>query len=117
MLRSIAASLLEHGAGRHRLDDLAADEPARQLRVLHLLADGDAVPGADQLPQVLRRRLHRHAGERHAVAAGGERDLQDSGRQLGVLVEHLVEVAHPIEQDGVRMLRLHLAPVLEHRRS
>ena len=91
--------------------------PRASFGILDLLADGDPVPGADELPQVLGRGLHRHAGQRHAVAARGQRDLEDPGRELGVLVEHLVEVADPVKQDGLWMLRLHLAPVLEHRRG
>ena len=39
-------ALLHQRAGRHRLDHLAAHQPPGQLRVLHLLADGDAVAGA-----------------------------------------------------------------------
>ena len=108
-------ALLQHRARRHRLDHFAAHDALGELRVFHLLADRDAMPRADQLPQVLGRRLHRHAGERHAVAPGGERDAEHPRAQLGVVEEHLVEVAHPEEQDRVAMPRLDLA-VLQHQR-
>ncbi len=72
---------------------------------------------ADELPQIVGRGLDRHPGERHAVAARGERDGEHAGGELRVLVEHLVEVAHPVEEDGAGVPCLHLAPVLEHRRG
>ena len=78
---------------------------------------GDTVARAHQLPQVFGGSLDRHTREGHAVAAGGERDLQDPSRQLGILVEHLIEIADAIKKDRVRALRLHLPPVLEHGRS
>ena len=110
-------ALLKLRARRDGLDDLATHEAARELRVLHLLAHGNAVPGADELTEVVRRGLHRHAGQGNTIAARGERDLENACRELGVLVEHLVEVADPIEEDGRGMLRLHLPPVLEHGRG
>ena len=76
--------------------------PLASFGILDLLADGDAVPGADELAEILGGGLDRHAGERHAVAARGERDVEDPRRELGVLVEHLVEVADPVEQDRLR---------------
>jgi hypothetical protein len=75
------------------------------------------VARAHQQAEVLGGRLHRHAGERHAVAPRREGDLQHPRRQLGVLIEHFVEVADPVEEDGVGALCLHLAPVLQHRRD
>ena len=108
-------ALLQQRARRDRLDHLAPDDPLGQLRVLDLLADGHAEPGAHQLPQVLGGRLDRHAGERDAVAAAGERDAQQLGGALGVVEEHLVEVAHAEEQDRVLVPRLDVA-VLQHER-
>jgi hypothetical protein len=75
------------------------------------------VPGSVELAEILGRRLHRHTGERHAVTAGGQRDLEQPGGDLRVLVEHLVEVADPIEEDRVGVPCLDLPPVLQHRRS
>ena len=74
-------------------------------------------PDADELAQILRGGLHRHAREGHAVTARGEGDLEHPRGELGVLVEHFVEVADPVEQNRARVLRLHLAPMLEHRRG
>ena len=107
-------ALLEHGPGRHGLDDLATDETLGEPGVLDLLADGDPVARADELAEVLGGGLDRHAREGHAVAPGGQRDLEDPRSELGVLVEHLVEVADPVEQDGILVLCFDLTPMLQH---
>jgi hypothetical protein len=110
-------ALHQHGARGQRLHDLPPDQALGEAGILDLLADGDAVSGRHELAQVVRRGLHRHAGERDAVSARGQRDLQDPRGQLGVLIEHFVEIADPIKEDSVRTLRLYLAPMLEHRRG
>ena len=51
-----------------------------------------------------------------AVAAGGEGDVQDAGAGAGVVVEHLVEIADPKPEQGARMARLDVRPLLHHRR-
>ena len=109
-------SVLQQRAGGDGLDHFAPDDPLGQLRIFDLLADGHAEPGAHQLPQVVGGRLDRHAGERDAVPAAGERDAQQLGGALGVIEEHLVEIAHAEEQDGVLVPRLDLA-VLQHERG
>ena len=55
--------------------------PLAELGILHLLADGDAMACRDELAQILGRRLDRHAGEGHAVAARGERDARARARR------------------------------------
>jgi hypothetical protein len=109
----------ERRARRDRLDHGALHDPLREPRILDLLADRHAVSLLHEATQVLRGRLHRHAGQRHlrraAVVPRGQREVQRARRHLGVLVEHLVEVAHPEEQDRVGMPRLDL-PVLRHQR-
>ena len=44
-----------------------------------------------------------------------EGDAEQRGRVLRVVEEHLVEVAHPVEEDGVRDPALHLEVLPEHR--
>ena len=59
-----------------------------------------------------------HIGMRAAAAvfrAGGERQLERARGGDRVLVEHLVEIAHPEEQDGVAILALRVE-ILAHRR-
>ena len=98
---------------------LAAHQALGLLGVLDLIADRDLEPGAHQLAQVALERVVRHAAHGRFVLgpalARGERDLEDGRGLLRVLVEHLEEVAHAIEQDGVRVLRLHLEVVAQHR--
>ena len=93
--------------------------PFATLGILDLLADRDAIAVLHEPAQILLARLHRHAGERHfgraAVVARRERQAEHARRRLGVVVEHLVEVAHPEEQDRALMPRLDL-PVLLHQR-
>ncbi len=87
--------------------------------VLDLVADRDLEAGTHQLAEVALERLMRHAAHRRfvfgAALARGERDLENGRRLRRVLVEHLEEVTHAIEQDRVRVLRLHLEVVAQHR--
>jgi hypothetical protein len=43
-----------------------------------------------------------------------ERNIQESRGAAGVVVEHFVEIAHAIEQEHVRMLRLEAQILLHH---
>ncbi len=106
-------AIRQQRAGRDRLDHLAPHDTLGQLRVFDLLADRDAMAGRDELFQVLGGRLHRHAGEGDAVPARRECDVEDPGTQLGIVEEHLVEVAHPEEENRSRVTGLDL-PVLLH---
>src|SRR5258708_343255 len=62
--------------------------------------------------------MHRHGGHLHrragGVAARGERDVEEAGAFLGVVVEELVEVAHPVEHQDVGMLALDAEILLHH---
>ena len=110
----------EHGARGDGLDHRPAHESLGELRVLHLLADRDAVALGDEAAQVLGRRLDGHPGERDlggtAVVARGEGQAQLARGELGVVLEHFVEVAHPEEQNGLRIPSLDLAVLLHQRR-
>ena len=109
----------EGHAGGYRLDHFAPYDAARELRILDLLADGDAEAQLNQPPHILIHRFRRNTGERHvgsaAVVPGGERETEDACRGLRVVVEHLVELAHAKEQDRVLMPRLDLAILLHER--
>jgi len=62
----------------------------------------------------------RETAKRHAVLfaliARRERDLQNGRGRHRVLEEHLVKIAHPVEQNAIRMLLLDF-DILFHRRS
>ena len=99
--------------------DVAPDEPLRGPRVLHLVAHRDLAAGGDELRDVVLDAVVRHAAHRRldvrVAVAGGQRDAEDGRRLLRVVEEHLVEVAHPVEEDGVRRPALHLEVLPQHR--
>ena len=77
-------------------------------------------PSGDQLLQVLVGGVDRHAAHRDVgalvLAALGERDAERARGDLGVVEEQLVEIAHPVEQQAVRIGRLDLDVLRHHRR-
>ena len=88
-------------------------------RVFGLLAHRDAEARRDQLVQIFVRAHHRHAAHRDVralvLAALGQHDAERAARDLGVLEEQLVEIAHPVEQQAIRMGRLDLLILAHHR--
>jgi hypothetical protein len=103
---------LELGRRRDHPHHLALDHPLRDAGVLHLLAQGDPEALPDEAGHVGGRRVVGHAAHRDGVAvavarARGEGDLQGLRGRHRVVEEHLVEVAHPEEEERVRVLRLH----------
>ena len=120
------AAFLEQVVGHHRarrdhFDHGTLHDAAGGLGIFDLLADRDAEAAFDQLADVALDRLHRHAGQRRlgrgAVVARGEGEAQRAGPDVGVVVEHFVEVAHAEQQDGVAVPRLDLAVLLHQRRG
>ena len=109
----------EDGARCDRLHNLATHQALRELRILDLLADRHAVPFDNQAPDVFGGGLHGDAGEGHvrraAVVARREREAKLSGGEARIVLEHLVEVAHPEKQDRVGVPRFDLAVLLHER--
>ena len=105
----IEVLLFEDRPRRDHADDVALHDTA-PARLLALLADRHRVAGGEQAGDVGLARVRREAAQRHlvrlAAVACRERQVADARRHLGVVEEHLVEVAQPEEQDGVLMLRL-----------
>ena len=101
---------LDDGARCDDPHDGAVDE-APPVRLADLLADGDAVALLDEAREVGVEGVVGNAGERHLLALPHvplrEDDLQIARRDLSVLVERLVEVAHAEEEQRVGVLRLH----------
>jgi hypothetical protein len=121
----VQQAVLGQGAGGHDPDDVAADHRLGAAllglgRVFHLLADGDLEAHADQLGQIGLGGVLRHAGHRDRLAVvrapEGLADAQGGGGLVGVVEEQLVEIAHPEEDQGVGLPRLHLEELLHHRR-
>ena len=92
--------------------DVALDEPGAGRGVADLLADGHLVAAPDEPRQVALQRVRGHAGHGHALSlahvAARQHDVELRRRRARVLVEGLVEVAEPEEDDGVGVARLHL---------
>ena len=107
-------------AWRDDADDLALDDAFRLPRIFDLIADGDAEPFPDQARDVAVDGVERHAAHRNPAAvrilgSGGQRELERARGDERVLVEHLVEVAHPEKEDRIAMLLLGIE-ILSHRR-
>jgi hypothetical protein len=109
------------GPGRNDLDDVAFDNAFGGLRVLGLFADGDFVPGLDETVGVTVERVERETGERRvfgrAVVSACQCQAEHLRRYARVVVEHFVEVAHAIEQNGARIARLDFAVLTHERRK
>ena len=106
----------QHGAGCDRFHYGPADDAFGELGILDLFADRDAVALRNQPAQVLGRRFHGNARQwdfgRAAVVAGRQRQPQLARRELGVVLEHFVEVPHPEEQDGLGVAGFDVAILL-----
>ncbi|MNQ03551.1 hypothetical protein D3C85_162540 [compost metagenome] len=123
--QQVVAALVEQGfvadrAGGDDAHHLAFHRPLAGRRVADLLADDHRLAELDQLGQVafggvVGNPAH---GDRLTgrLAAGGEGDIQQLGGLFRVLVENLVEVAHAVEHQLVRVLVLQ-SPVLLHHRG
>ncbi len=109
---------IEGGAGREDASDFAADDFLRELRVLHLVADGDAITLAEETGDVVFGGVPGDAahGDVTLFVAGGEGDLELAGGGFGVVEEELVEVAEAKEEQGVGVLAFG-GQVLAHERS
>ena len=112
-------------AGRDETHDITPHDRFRAAllglgRVLKLLADGDAVAQCDQFLQIVVGGRHRHAAHRNVLAqvlaALGEMDAQAPGRFDRIVEEQLVEVAHAIEQQTIRVGGPDLDILLHHGR-
>jgi len=110
---------LRHRARGDDARDLAPHDLLREPRVLHLIADGNAVALLDQPRNVALRRVRRHPTHRHRLAfllvARGERDLQLARSSHRVREKEFVKIAQPEKQQRVRRLLLRRM-VLPHQR-
>ena len=74
-----------------------------------LLANGHRLAALDEPREIALHGVERHARHHHRLAgrlaAPGQRDVEQPRGLFGVIVEQLVEVAHPVEEQSVRMVR------------
>ena len=122
----IQQGILGQCAGGDQTHDLAFHNGLiatlfRLGRAFHLFTDGNTKPFADQRQEIAFCRMMRDTAHRDVVtvmlAAFGQRDVQRLGGGNSIVKEHLVEIAHPVEQERIRMLRLDLQILRHHGRD
>ena len=100
-------------------NDLALHRPLAGGGIPHLLADGGGFTELHQLGQIALDGVigdARHGnGAARGLAALGQGDVEQLGRLAGIVIEQLVEVAHPVEQQDLRVLGLEAKILLHHR--
>ena len=114
--------LLEHGAGGEHAGDVAAQQGPFGGGGFQLVAEGDAEAAAHQFGAValggmVGNARHRHPADRLAGLLAGEGELQQARQQDRVFEEELEEIAEAVEQHPLRMGRLELDVVAQHRRQ
>ncbi len=110
------------GARRHDPGHFAPDEALGLARVLDLIADRHAVAFAHEPREVHVQRVKWHAAHRNGRAlrvlrAGCQRQLEHARGHERVLVEQLVEIAHPEANDRVAVVAFDLEVLPHGRRS
>ena len=84
----------------------------RLRRAFHLFADRHAEALADQRQQIPFGGMHRNAAHGDVFApvfaAFGQRDIQRFSGMDGIVKEHLVEIAHAVEQQRFGVLGFQL---------
>ena len=115
----VEEAFIDQRSGGDDAGDLPADKPPGQLRILDLVANRHAQPGVNQLLKVVLQCVIRKPGHRHGVGrslvAAGEREAQNPRGQLCVVMEKLVKVPHPKQEQRPRILALNLQIPLHHR--
>ncbi|MNV02886.1 hypothetical protein D3C71_931260 [compost metagenome] len=111
--------LVGDGAGRDDAHHLALDQALGQRRVADLFADRHRFTQRDQTRQIAFIRVHRHTGHRDRRTTGaatlGQGDIQQARGLARIVVEQLVEIAHPEEQQQVRIIGLGCEELLHQR--
>ena len=99
-------------AGRDKAHDIAPHDRfrpalARLRRILELLADRDAMPLPDQPLQIIVGAIDGHAAHgdvfARMLAALRQHDAERARGDLGIVEEQFVEIAHPVEQQRIRI--------------
>jgi hypothetical protein len=86
----------------------------------HLLTNGHRFAQLQQAAQIGFHRMEGHARHHHGfsgrLATGGEGDVKQPGGLFGIGPEHLVKIAHAVEHQRGRKLRLDGQVLGHHRR-
>ena len=117
MLLLLQHLLPECQARSHEFGDSPLDKCPGKFRVLKLVADGNLVPGPDELCKVQFYGVMGETGHCHVslvpVGTLREDDSEDLAGQYGIVRIGLVEVPDPVEKDGLRVLGLHIEILLQ----
>ena len=96
--------------------DVAPQELLLAPGRLELLADRDLLPRVNEPRDVAVGGVVGNARHRRALTRG-QGDLEQSGRELGVLEEGFVEIAQPEQEHVIRVAPLQIAVLAHHRRE
>ncbi len=106
-----------HGRpGRQDLDHVALNDTSGRLGVFHLLANGHPEAAPEELGDVGIDGMEGNAAHRNFLP-GGQGDVQHGRAELGVLVEHLVKIAQPEQEQSILVLLLNAEILVHHRRE
>ena len=75
-----------------------------------LLTDHHGLPGINQPSNIAVCRMKRHACHRDGIAlfifaTSGQGDAQNIGSKLGIIKKQLIEIAHPVQHQSMRIIR------------
>ena len=116
----IQQRLITHRPRRDNAHHLTLHRPLARGRVADLLTDHHRLAQLNQLDQVTFQRVVRNPTHRNRLprrlTACGQGNVQQLGSLLRILIEDLVEVAHAVEHQLIRVL-VFQAPVLLHHRG
>ena len=121
----VVARLIEQGfvgqrAGGDDAGNGALNRPFGERRVADLFADDGGLPLFDEFGDVVVNGMHRHARHRDGLAralpAGGDADAEQLAAAPRVVKKEFVEVAHAVENEGVRVVFFDAEVLLHHRR-
>ncbi len=100
-------------------DHLALHRPLAGGGIPYLFADSGRFAELHQLGQIALDGVIGHPRHRDGAASRlatfGQGDVEQLGGLSGIVIEQLVEVAHPVEQQDLRVLGLEAKVLLHHR--
>ena len=122
----IVAALVQHralgdGAGGDNPDNVPVYQSLGRGRVLGLLTNGHLVPLGHQPGNVGLGGVVGHAAHGGLVllvlapVPGGQGQVQLFGHQLGILIEHLIEITQTEKQEAILVFLFHLQVLPHHR--
>ena len=107
------------GSRRNDPDHLPAHQSLRQLRILHLFADGHLVALSHKAAQIPFHRMIRDAAHGRPLlkpaVLSGKRDLKLPGSRQRVVKKHFIKITEAVKKDAVRILLLRFHIFAHHR--